>query len=80
MKSGLQKQVLSLYRQLLKASSAQSNPSVRDSLKQYFRNEFKSKALELSYKDITAIEHQIRLGERKLDFLKEHLSLKRFSF
>lgn len=80
MKSGLQKQVLSLYRQLLKTSSNQASSAVRQNLKQFFQKEFKSKAKEISYKDICSIEHEIRVGERKLEFLKEHPSIKGFKF
>lgn len=80
MKSGLQKQVLNLYRRLLRTASKQTVPIVQDNLKQFIRREFKEKAKEINFKDISSIEHQIRLGERRLEFFKEHLNLKKFSF
>jgi hypothetical protein len=80
MKSGLQKQVLNLYRRLLRTASEQTVPTVRHNLKQFIRKEFKSKANEINSKDISSIEHQIRFGERRLEFFEEHFNLKKFSF
>lgn len=80
MKSGLQKQVLNLYRRLLRTASKQTFPIVRDNLKQFIIKEFKVKAKEINSKDISSIEHQIRLGGRRLEFFKEHLNLKKISF
>lgn len=80
MKSGLQKQVLNLYRRLLRTASNQNLPTVRESLKQFIRKEFKEKRNEINYKDISSVEHQIRLGERRLEFFREHLNLKKFEF
>jgi len=80
MKSGLQKQVLNLYRRLLRTASKQTVPKVKENLKQFIRKEFNSKANEINLKDISSIEHQIRLGERRLEFFEEHLNLKKFSY
>lgn len=80
MKSGLQKQVLNLYRRLLQTASKQEIPSVRNNLKEFIRKEFKEKSKEINQKDISSIEHQIRLGERRLEFFIEHFNLKKFSF
>ena len=80
MKSGLQKQVLNLYRQLLRTASNQSIPAVQENLKKFIRIEFKRKAKEINSKDISSIEHQIRRGERRLEFVKVHVNIKKFSF
>ena len=80
MRSGLQKDVLSLYRNLLRAANAQFHCSVRENLKKFIRHQFKSKATQINPKDITAIEHQMRLARRRLEFFEEHKSIKKFTF
>lgn len=80
MKSGLQKDVLSLYRSFLRTAKEQSVPSVRENLKQFIRQEFKNKATLINKKDISGIEHQMTLARRRLEFFKEHKSIKKFTF
>ena len=80
MKSGLQKQVLNLYKRLLKTASKQEIPAVQINLKEFIRKEFKTKAKVINSKDISSIENQIRIGERRLEFFKEHLNIKKFTF
>lgn len=80
MKSGLQKEVISLYRNFLRTAKEQSVPSVRENLKRFLAREFKSKATEINTKDINGIEHQIRLARKRLEFFKEHKSIKKFTF
>ena len=58
-RSQLQKQVLNLYRNLLRAG--ERTPG----LSEYIRNEFKSKAL-IRKTSFLQIEHLIRLGRKKL--------------
>jgi len=62
-RSQLQKQVLSLYRSLLRAG--QGTPGLND----YIRNEFKSKSL-IKKTSFLQIEHLIRLGRKKLKEIK----------
>ena len=80
MKSGLQKEVTSLYRNFLRTANEQSVPSVRENLKQFLRREFKSKAAEINPKNINGIEHQMRLARKRLEFFTEHKSIKKFTF
>lgn len=80
MKSGLQKDVLSLYRSFLRTAKEQSVPLVRENLKQFIRQEFKNKATLINKKDISGIEHQMTLARRRLEFFKEHKSIKKFTF
>ena len=80
MKSGLQKQVVSLYRNLLRVTRLQEVPSVRFSLREFFKKEFKRKSTEIGAKDIQAIEHEMRIEKKKLEFFKEHTKIKRISF
>ena len=60
----LQKQVLSLYRSLLRAG--QDTPGLSD----YIRNEFKSKAM-IKRTNFLQIEHLIRLGRKKLKEIRK---------
>lgn len=80
MKSGLQKEVLALYKNFLQIANQQSVPSVRDNLKQFLRREFKCKANEIHPKDINGIEHQMRMARKRLEFFKGHKSIKSFKF
>lgn len=80
MKSGLQKDVLSLYRQFLKIARLQQFPNVRVSLKELVKKEFKVKAQEINERNIQAIEHELRIGRKKLEFFKEHPKIKKISF
>ena len=63
-RSQLQKQVLGLYRSLLRAG--QGTPGLND----YIRNEFKSKSL-IKKTSFLQIEHLIRLGRKKLKEIKK---------
>ena len=63
-RSQLQRQVLSLYRNLLRAG--QGTPGLTD----YIRNEFKLKAL-IRRTEFLQIEHLIRLGRKKLKEVKK---------
>lgn len=63
--SGLQKQVLALYRDCLK-EAAKKPPDARDNFKTFARNEFKQNVL-LDKKDFSAIEYLLRKGQRQLE-------------
>lgn len=80
MKSGLQKDVLSLYRNLLKAARLQQFPAVRDSLKELVKREFKVKATEIGQRNVQAVEYELRIGRKKLEFYTEHNKIKNISF
>ena len=80
MKSGLQKDVLSLYRRLLRVTRLQQFPPVRGPLKEFVKREFRGKAGEIGEKNIQAIEHELRIGRKKLEFFEEHTRIKNISF
>lgn len=81
-RSGLQKQVISLYRQLLRTCRAKDsatqndiNPfmhSLKDSSTSTFaiRKKFRNQAMEVRKRDIDRIEHHIRQGEKYMKMLK----------
>lgn len=63
-RSQLQKQVLSLYRTLLRAG--QHTPGLGD----YIRNEFKKNA-QINRNSFLQIEHLLRLGQKKTKEIKK---------
>ncbi|OJJ47435.1 hypothetical protein ASPZODRAFT_63541 [Penicilliopsis zonata CBS 506.65] len=63
--SGLQREVLSLYRKCLR-TIRQKPLNARDNFRAYAREEFR-KNLSLSKKDFTAIEYLLRKGYRQLE-------------
>jgi hypothetical protein len=73
-KSGLQKQVLSLYRKLLRNAYAKDCKNEINSIAKAFsdvnsstfalREKFRKKATSVSKRDIERIEHNIRVGEK----------------
>ena len=73
-RSQLQKQVLSLYRNLLRAG--QGTPGLND----YIRTEFKKNA-QMKKTSFLQIEHLIRLGNKKVKEIKKGswASMGRFS-
>lgn len=62
--SGLQKQVLSLYRRCIR-ESAKKGPA-RDIFRHFSRSEFNRYKL-LNKRDFTTIEHLLRLGTKRVD-------------
>lgn len=62
--SKIQKQVLVLYKQCLRA--AENKPGFKENV----RNDFKKNAL-MPKKDILRIEHVMRQGERKLKMMQD---------
>jgi succinate dehydrogenase assembly factor 1 len=66
--SGLQKQVLSLYRECLRRARELPSESRVDAVN-FARSEFKA-AARISTLDIQRIEHLIRQGNKKLALLK----------
>ena len=57
--SGLQKDVLNLYRKVLR--QAEKTSDVKE-VKTFVRSEFRKKAVELSKSDFRTIEHHMRSG------------------
>lgn len=63
--SGLQRDVLSLYRKLIRVAKKKA-PSTHSYVKEKFRED----ALALKKNDFRLIEHAIRHGEKQLKLLK----------
>ncbi len=74
-RSKLQKQVLRLYRDLMRAG--QQTPGLND----HIRNEFKKNAVTIKRNNFLQIEHLIRLGMKKVKEIKKGswTSMGRFS-
>ena len=64
-RSGIQKQVLTLYKECLRAAEAKS-----PSFKSVVRNEFKRNSIAIQRTDTMRIEYMLRQGRRKLDMMK----------
>ncbi|KAL2072822.1 hypothetical protein VTL71DRAFT_12165 [Oculimacula yallundae] len=62
--SGLQRDVLSLYRKCLRVSRMKGE--ARYHFEKYARNEFE-KAIALDKKDFSAIEYLLRKGQRQIE-------------
>lgn len=68
--SGLQKQVIALYRETLRAARQQPlETEARVSLAAYVVTEFRSKAKTVEKLDIQRIEHLMRQGRKKMTAL-----------
>lgn len=69
--SGMQKQVLALYRGFLRA--ARSKPiEVRRQIETVVSSEFRQKSKQVDRKNFQYIEYLIRRGRKQLDQLKSH--------
>jgi len=68
MASGLQKQVLTLYRKCLRAALAKP-PEVRPKAVEYVRTEFRAGARDVKRSQFRTIEFMIRQGEKQLKML-----------
>lgn len=65
--SGLQKDVLSLYKKILREAEKKTNAV---ETKDYCRVEFRKKARSLQKTDYRTIEHNIRSGEKFIKLMK----------
>jgi succinate dehydrogenase assembly factor 1 len=65
--SGLQKQVLALYRRSLRAAAALQAPDARQQAFDYVRTEFRAKASSVNKLDVQRIEYLLRQGAKRLD-------------
>lgn len=68
--SGLQRQVLSLYRLCLRAAS-EKPASTRPNFVSYIRREFRKNQTSVDKKDFGAVEFLLRMGHRKLETYME---------
>ena len=64
-RSGIQKQVLYLYKECLRAAEAKS-----PSFKSVVRNEFKRNGVAIQRTDTMRVEYMLRQGKRRLDMMK----------
>lgn len=67
----LRLQVLKMYKKLLQVSAGQPE-AVKQSLISQIKSEFRSKSASIDPKNIQLIEYQLRLAQKRLDFLNEH--------
>lgn len=67
--SGMQRQVLSLYRGFLRAARSKS-PEDRHQIESFVSNEFRSNAKQVDRKKFLYIEYLLRRGKKQLDQLK----------
>ncbi len=70
MRSGLQKQVLQLYKDFL-IEIARKDSQVQGKFKTFIKNEFLTKR-EIPKKDYDSIEYFLRLGRKQLEILKSN--------
>ena len=69
-RSQIQKQVLSLYKECLRAAEAKS-----PSFKIVVRNEFKRNGAAIQRTDTMRVEYMLQQGKRRLDMMKDpHVS------
>ncbi|KAJ3830759.1 hypothetical protein F5880DRAFT_1706463 [Lentinula raphanica] len=73
-RSGLQKDVLSLYRRALRIVKTKP-PSTQAKFSLYIRYTFRTNASSVSPRDVSTIEHLMRKGKRQLD-MYEHPSVR----
>ncbi|GBE84949.1 hypothetical protein BKA93DRAFT_734885 [Sparassis latifolia] len=69
-RSGLQKEVLALYRRALRMVNTKP-PRVRPKFLLFVRYSFKTQASAMSPRDVSAIEHMLRRGRRQLDVYED---------
>lgn len=60
-----------MYKKLLKVAASQPE-AVRCSLVAQIKSDFRSKATSIDPKNIQLIEYQLRLAQKRLEFLNEH--------
>ncbi|TPX67924.1 hypothetical protein SpCBS45565_g03470 [Spizellomyces sp. 'palustris'] len=68
-RTGLQRDVLDLYRSLLRVVRTKPESS-RDHFYTYIRSQFRQDASSVSQRDISTIEFMLRKGRRQLEVLK----------
>jgi len=68
--SGLQREVFSLYRRALRLIPTKPAP-VQGKFSLFVRYNFRQNARSISPRDITAIEHLLRKGQRQIEQLED---------
>lgn len=68
--SGMQKQVLSLYRGFLRAARSKQTTEDRRRIETIVSTEFRKNSKEVDRKNFQYIEYLLRLGHKQLDQLK----------
>ncbi|EMD39940.1 hypothetical protein CERSUDRAFT_103849 [Gelatoporia subvermispora B] len=68
--SGLQREVLSLYRRALRMVNSKPEPA-RPKFLLYVRHAFRTQATAVSPRNISAIEHILRRGRRQLEMYED---------
>jgi succinate dehydrogenase assembly factor 1 len=66
-KSGVQKQVLSLYRAALRVASHRASAEERTALREYARAELERHRASVPRSDTLRIEHLLRSGRKRLE-------------
>ncbi|CAM9809240.1 unnamed protein product [Discosporangium mesarthrocarpum] len=66
--SGMQKEVLSLYRKVIRAAKAKEQEGGRGTV-DFARSSFREQAYSVSRSDFQTIEHMLRYGHKKLKLL-----------
>ncbi|KAF4590151.1 hypothetical protein EYR40_009451 [Pleurotus pulmonarius] len=69
-KSGLQKEVLALYRRALRMASTKP-PSAQPRFFLFVRFTFRQQSASVSSRDVAAIEHLIRKGRRQIEAFED---------
>ncbi|KAL6492770.1 hypothetical protein OROGR_032529 [Orobanche gracilis] len=67
--SGMQKQVVALYREFLRAARTKS-PEERSTVESIVSAEFRHNSTEVDRKNFLYIEYLVRRGKKQLDLLK----------
>ncbi|KZT12068.1 uncharacterized protein LAESUDRAFT_640957 [Laetiporus sulphureus 93-53] len=69
-RSGLQKEVLSLYRRALRMANSKP-PAARPKFMLFVRYTFRTQAAAISSRDVSAIEHLLRRGKRQVEVYED---------
>ena len=67
--SGIQKQVLSLYREALRSALRLADTSASTSARDFIRREFRDKAYSVDRLDFQRVEHLLRAARKKIDVM-----------
>eukprot|EP00002_Diphylleia_rotans_P018126 TRINITY_DN3518_c0_g1_i2.p2 TRINITY_DN3518_c0_g1~~TRINITY_DN3518_c0_g1_i2.p2 ORF type:complete len:100 (-),score=18.59 TRINITY_DN3518_c0_g1_i2:345-644(-) len=68
--SGIQRQVLGLYRDFLRLAKAKQ-PEQRESITNAIRHEFRQKAFSIKKTNVLMVEYLLRQGRNRLQMLRE---------
>ncbi len=68
--SGLQKEVFSVYRQIIREAAKKEDPVVRQGIIDLARKQFKDKSKNIRKTDYQTIEHSIRDARKKIKLIQ----------